>query len=275
MLQQTETIDFAANALLVELIDRARAGQRIGVIVDFDGTVSPIAPTPDAAELTPKNRDLLFHLTDQIVLVAAVSGRAVDDLHAKIALPGVVCIGNHGLERWQHGWIDVLPAALSYRTALHRAIEQITLHMEPGMILQDKRITVALHYRLTADPDATRERLRPIVEGIAHDNGLRFIQGKRVMEVLPNILVNKGSALAFLVDDYTLDAAVFIGDDVTDADALKAARELREQGKFTLGIGVESDETPASVQLHADMLVPGVPGVEAFLEWFSTSLAAP
>jgi trehalose 6-phosphate phosphatase len=275
MQRETETIDFAANPALVELVERTRAGQRVGLVTDFDGTISPIAPTPDAAEITPKNRDLLYHLTDQLTLVAAVSGRAVDDLHVKVALPGVIYIGNHGLERWQKGWIDVLPAALSYRPRLRRAIDQLTPHMQPGMILQDKRITVALHYRQTPDPDATREQLRPLVEQIARDNGLRFIQGKRVMEVLPDIRVNKGSALGFLVEDYTLDAAVFLGDDVTDADALKAARDLRETGKYVLGIGVASEETPASVQLHADLLVPGVAGVEAFLEWFYNSITSP
>jgi trehalose 6-phosphate phosphatase len=275
MLQQTETVVFAENPALVELVERFHAGQRVGLVTDFDGTVSLIAPTPDAAELTSKNRDLLYHLTDQLALVAAVSGRAVDDLHAKVALPGVIYIGNHGLERWQKGWIDVLPAALSYRGKLRRAIEQITPHMQPGMILQDKRITVALHYRQTPDPDATREQLRPLVEQIARDNGLRFIQGKRVMEVLPDLRVHKGSALNFLVEDYALDAAVFLGDDVTDADALKAARDLRSTGKYTLGIGVESEETPASVQLNADLLVPGVAGVEAFLEWFYNSIVSP
>ncbi len=275
MHKETDTLDFAADAALVELTERARAGQRVGLVTDFDGTVSPIAPTPDAAELTPTNRTLLHRLTDQLALVAAVSGRAVDDLHAKIALPGVVCIGNHGLERWQKGWIDVLPAAMVYRAALRRVIVQITPHMQPGMILQDKRITVSLHYRQTPDPDAAREQLRPLIERISRDNGLRFIQGKRVLEVLPDLQINKGSALKFLVDDYTLDAVVFLGDDVTDADALKAAHDLRETGKYAVGIGVESDETPASVQLNADLLVPGVSGVEAFLQWFSDGISTP
>ncbi|MGF2075718.1 hypothetical protein, partial [Enterococcus casseliflavus] len=69
--------------------------------------------------------------------------------------------------------------------------------------------------------------------------------------------------------------AVFMGDDTTDVDAMRIARQLREDGScYVVSLGVESDETPQAVRDNADVLVQGISGVEDFLEWLLASRMA-
>lgn len=275
MRNESDTMNFSGNVWLNQWLERARSGARAGIVTDVDGTISPVAPTPQAASVTPKSRALLHELAGRVALVAAVSGRAADDLYERVNLPELVYIGSHGLERWHDGEIEASPAALSYRPALERVIAVIEPRMRSGMVLEDKRVSVALHYRAVDDPAAVYAELAPIISHVSRANGLGYMEGKMVFEILPNIQVDKGSAFARLLDDYRLDAAFYIGDDVTDAAALKMARELRLKGKgLFFGIGVKSSDTPAVVQENADLLVDGVHGVEALLEWLATAFSA-
>ncbi len=268
-------VNFVQNDLLRELVARGRSGQRVGLITDIDGTISPMAETPQAAQVTPTSRDLLRRLGDQLALVAAISGRAAANAREKVGLPEMVYVGNHGLERWHEGHIDVPPEAAAARPAIEQVIAALQPHIAPGMIIEDKGVTLAIHYRTTADPAGVQAAIAPLLERLCRDLGLRLAPGKLSFEVRPAVDLHKGTAFTRLVSDYTLAAAVYLGDDVTDADALRAARDLRHAGIcFAVGIGVESDETPAPVQEAADLLVSGVPGVEAFLGWFSNALSA-
>jgi trehalose 6-phosphate phosphatase len=89
-----------------------------------------------------------------------------------------------------------------------------------------------------------------------------------VFELRPPVDINKGTVLAQLVRQHALNAAVFLGDDTTDADALAVARRLRRDGTcYTVGIGVASAHTPPSVHENADLLLPDVQAVESFLDW--------
>ena len=204
-----------------------------------------------------------------------ISGRAADDVRERVGLPELTYVGNHGLERWHAGTIEVLPEAAAYRPALERVIAAVQPLLRPGMLLEDKRVTLSIHYRLADDPDTTAAELAPAVERITRENGLAFFPGRMIFEVRPPLEVDKGSAFERLIRDHTLDAALYIGDDTTDADALKMARSLRASGTvYSLGVGVESDETPLEVVDNADWLVSGVSGVEAFLETLLNAASA-
>src|SRR5947209_20250754 len=72
--------------------------ERLGLVTDIDGVISPIAPTPKEAVVTECCRELLAALTERLPLVAILTGRAVDDARRMIDIPGLVYIGNHGLE---------------------------------------------------------------------------------------------------------------------------------------------------------------------------------
>lgn len=246
---------------------------RVGVVTDVDGTISPIVSQPDAAQVTPRSKELLSALQAKLALVAVVSGRAAADVRERVGLPGLVYVGNHGLERWTDGGIVTPEAVAQYRPAIQAVRDLITAQQPDGMMIEDKIVTLSIHYRNVSDPQATAETFRPIVQAAADEHGLKMFEGRMIFEVRPPLAINKGTAFKALIDDYALDAAVYLGDDVTDVDALRMARTLRESGacqSFAVGVG-SGDDTPDGVRETSDWLVEGVPGVE---DWLSGLLSA-
>jgi trehalose 6-phosphate phosphatase len=245
-------------------------GPRFGLITDVDGTISRLVDDPDAAEIVPRSRQALARLQARLPLVAVVSGRAAADVAGRVGLPGLVYVGNHGLERWQDGRIQPLANITQYRPALERAKTTVSELAPEGMWVEDKEATLSVHYRLTADPAAVYEEYKPIVAEIAAEGGLRFFEGRLIFELRPPVEAHKGTALVALVEEYALDTAVFLGDDVTDVDALKAAQDLRQNGRcYALAVGVRSDHTPASVLNHSDFLADGVDDVAELLTYLA------
>ena len=102
--------------------------------------------------------------------------------------------------------------------------------MPEGMWIEDKKATLSVHYRQTQDPDQVAEAQRPRVKAIAEEHDLKFFEGRRIFEVRPPIEINKGTAFKAVIEEYNLDAAMYIGDDVTDVDALRVAQHLRGSG---------------------------------------------
>lgn len=246
---------------------------RLGLLVDLDGTLSPIVPIPENAKVTPENLRLLEALAHTLPLVAVVSGRGAPDIYQRVGLSNLIYIGNHGMEMWDGSTSITRPEAGSFRAALVKVIQQLQPHLIPGMIVDDKGASISLHYRQVGDFDASA--FRALIQDIAEQNHITMFEGRKVFEFRPPIAINKGSILEQLVEEYQLDAAIFIGDDTTDADALRMVRHLRQSNRcFAVGLGVEADETPDVVLETADLLVQGVSGVESFLDWLLRSLSA-
>lgn len=248
---------------------------RLGLITDVDGTISPIVERPDDAYVTPRNIELLTALIDQLPLVAAVSGRSAADIHNRVGVAGLEYIGNHGLERWQDGQVVVMPAVASYRPNLEAAKAAVQHHQVEGLWVEDKQATLTVHYRQTADPETFATEFRPLLQEIAAENDIRLFEGRMIFELRPPIDAHKGTALQTLVEEYQLEAAVFLGDDVTDVDAMQVGQTLRESGQcYVLNLGVSGIDTPASVLETADMFIDGVAGTESFLAWLLKARSA-
>ncbi len=261
----------ARDTLLRELVSYPR----LGVVTDMDGTISPIAPKPWEAHVTPRNRELLAALHECISLVAVVSGRGVEDLRTQVGLPELTYVGNHGLERWEDEQVKVMPEAAAYRPALEAALREIEPLSVPGVWIEDKGATASIHYRQAPDPAKVRAALGTVIQQIAARHGLAFFEGRMIFELRPPVELHKGTAFRQLIEDYHLDAAVFLGDDTTDVDAMRVARALRASGDaYTLAVGVDVPGTPESVRETADVLVSGVSGVEAFLSWLLSACNA-
>jgi len=241
---------------------------RFGLITDVDGTISPIVDVPDEARVTTRNLELLAKLGACLTLTAVVSGRAAEDVYRRVGLPGLVYIGNHGMEGWQDGKVIVSPSAAAYRNHLSTATPEIKQILIEGMRFEDKGATLSVHYRQTSDPELVASKLTPAMQGIAKKHGLHLTQGRMVFEFRPPVDINKGTAFEELVNTYRLDAAFYLGDDTTDVVVFLAARRLRESGScLAYGLGVESQGTPQVVLTEADYLVQEVAGVESFLVW--------
>lgn len=251
------------------------AHDRVGIVTDMDGTVSPIVPVPDDALITPENARLLKQLNQHLSLVAVVSGRAVQDVAAKVGLPELVYIGNHGMERLDDGQVIVAPEVAAFRPNLESAIADLNHQLIDGMWIEDKQTTLSIHYRNTQNPADVSKTFKPVVEDIAHNNGLQAFAGRMIFEIRPAVTINKGEAFRYLVDTYALDAALYIGDDTTDVDAFKMAKQLREAGTcVAYAVGVSSDDMPAPVAENSDFMAQGVTDVEAFFSWLLSALSA-
>jgi trehalose 6-phosphate phosphatase len=242
--------------------------ERVGLVTDMDGTISPIVPVPAEAKPTEKNRELLQALHQTLALVAVVSGRAVEDVRQRVNLPELIYVGNHGLECWQNEQVVPSPQAKTYRPHLEAAIQVLKSQMPDGMWIEDKQVTLSIHYRHTNDPESMAKIFSPILSQIAEQNTLKLFQGRMIFELRPPIDIDKGTVFKQLVEEFKLDAALYIGDDTTDADALKMAQHLRQAKTcYALAVGVESEETPSAVLNHSDFLVSSVADVEVFLAW--------
>ncbi|MAU12029.1 MAG: trehalose-phosphatase [Anaerolineaceae bacterium] len=261
----------ATETLLKPLI----TSERVGLITDMDGTLAPIVPNPDDAYPTERSKKLLAQLSEHLTLVAAVSGRAVADLHERVNLPGLVYSGNHGLERWENDKVVVAPMVLEYENALQKAKAAVTDIAPEGVMIEDKGATLSVHYRNAAIPAEINLLFEPKLRDIADKHNLRLFSGRKVFELRPPLDIDKGTVFKQLIEENNLDAAIYIGDDTTDADALKMARQLRDDKQcHAVGMGVQSDDTPSVVLISADCLADGVEGVEDFLEWFLKSVMA-
>ncbi|GAB4422375.1 MAG: trehalose-phosphatase [Anaerolineae bacterium] len=249
--------------------------ERLGLVTDVDGTISPIVADPDAAQVTPRNRALLQALAECLPLVAVISGRAVDDVRARVGISDLVYIGNHGLEWAIADRTEAPPEAQAHRPALQAALQAARRFRVPGLYLEDKGVTVSIHYRQCPDPDAVAAQLEPLLADIAAAQGLRLFAGRRVFELRPPLAIDKGVAFARLVERYRLEAAVYLGDDTTDADALQTARRLRQQEAcYALGLAVLSADTPDIVRAHADLSLLGVEDAEEFFAWLLKARSA-
>lgn len=262
----------AKQTLLKQLLQEK---SRIGIITDMDGTISQIVQDPETAIVMPEIRNLLSDLLPHLILLAVVSGRNLKDLVNRVNLRNVTYVGSHGLESLMNGKVVSNPEALKYRPNIESAINKLR-EIEKNIVgtrVEDKSVTCTIHYRQTKDPDQTELLLVADIQNIANQTGLVVTRGRRVFELRPPININKGTTFAQLVRENNLDLAIYIGDDTTDGDALEAAQKLRSDGLCaTIGIGVESNETPRTIIDHADLFATDVEDVEKLFAWILSTL---
>lgn len=241
---------------------------KLGLITDMDGTVSHIVDVPDQAQITSRNKALLAELHEHLSLTAVVSGRAAADVSQRVGLPQLVYVGNHGFEWLRDGEINIAPEVAQYRPSLESVFQIAQERQIDGMRVEDKGATLSIHYRQTADPIAVQTIFEPLLTDLAEQHQLNLFQGRMVFEVRPPLEINKGTVFHQLVGHYQLDAAIFMGDDTTDADALLMTQQLRQnQHCQAWGFGVLAADTPAIVRESSDFWLYGVSDVESFLTW--------
>ena len=258
-----------------EALQAVLAGRPLGLALDIDGTLSPIAPTPDEARLYPGVADLLEQARDHAgVHVAIMTGRGIEDGAAKINIDGLTYTGTHGLE-WSEGlpWlhpVQIAPDALVYAEAGKYLLDLVEQHLAdlPGVIVQRKRIGGSIHYRLSPHPKEARRTLLALLEEPARQVGMNLREGKRIVEILPPLAIDKGTSLRTFAERFALHSLVFAGDDRTDLDAVLEITRLRKQGLATLAIVAQQPDTLPQLLENADIAVNGVPGMVEMLKNF-------
>jgi trehalose 6-phosphate phosphatase len=226
------------------------------LFLDFDGTLVEIAPTPESIELPPRLAGVLGRLLGRLGgALAVITGRPVEQIDAFLAPLRLPVAGLHGLDcrltadtRLR---LEPDPAALALaRRRLARFVADW-----PGTRLEDKDLTVALHYR--GAPEAAEPARAAVEEIVAASGGaLGLRTGKMVLELAPPGR-DKGDAIRDLlaIPPFRGRAPVFCGDDVTDEDGF---RFVNAMGGLTIRVGEPGAPTAARARL-AD--------VTAMLDW--------
>jgi trehalose 6-phosphate phosphatase len=279
----TTGLDAAALAHIRE----ALAARPRGLFSDVDGTLSPIAPTPESAVPLPGVADLLDRARQRFDVVAAVSGRSARDARRMVGLDTITYIGNHGFERLdpvtrnsspEHtaaGVVHILPEALPYQPAVEAVLARIGADLaprSPGLRIEPKGVTASVHVRNTPDPAAAEEAVYCLASELAVPLGLRVTRGKMVVELRPPVAVDKGVAVARVIREHGLRAALYLGDDRTDIDAFRALRRLTDEGACRgVAVAVLHDEAPADLAAAADVALDSIQRIPAFLRWLLTS----
>ena len=241
----------------------ARDAARSGLVLDFDGVLSPIVADAASSAMPVEVAATLGRLAPQLGLLAVISGRPVEFLTDRVRVPGVPLLGSYGIEQVRGGERTIDPEASPWLGAVREASRTLRrlLAGSPGVRIEDKSVSVAVHWRQAPDRDAAAAEVRRVTERIAAETGLRLEPGKLVEELRPPIAVNKGSAVVTLLAGLELATVAYAGDDLGDIPALRA---VHEAGGYALVVD-HGSETDSRLLELADETYAGTKGFAAWL----------
>jgi len=239
----------------IALARTALAVEPSGLLTDFDGTLSPIVADPELARLVDGADGALGALASRLAVVAIITGRAADAARRMTGVPGVLVVGNHGVE-----WLEpegdeptVAPGADAIRARLESQLKDVPT--PPGVFLERKGLSATIHYRAASDPTATRDAIVRALGG-ASGHGIEVRHGRMSVELRPTGLGDKGRAARAIVERHALRGVVVMGDDLTDLDMFRAVAELRARGEVRaaiVAVGDAADDLPREVSDAADV----------------------
>lgn len=213
------------------------------VFLDFDGTLVDLAETPDTVVVAPGLVQVLASLGERLQgRLAIVSGRPIAQIDAMLAPLKLPVAGVHGAERRDYnGQLHIATApSLDAAQLILRAL--VLAH--DGLLLEEKRGALALHYRLA--PGLREQCEQAMAAALAAAPGTVLLHGKMVLELKP-AATNKGSAVAEFLQEAPFKGhkPVFVGDDTTDEAGIAYAQELG-------GIGVKVGAGPSAARCRLD-----------------------
>jgi trehalose-phosphatase len=224
-------------------IGRQLESRRPAVFLDYDGTLSPIAPRPELATLPEETKEVVRRLSERYP-VAILSGRDREDVASMVGLDGIAYAGSHGYDiagpGFQHEVGEGIPETIDSATReLKRELEDLG-----GVIVEPKRFAISIHFRLAQDKDVPVIE-KTVDEVAARHPSLRKGHGKKLFELRPNLDWDKGKALLWILEAMDLDRTVplYLGDDITDEDAFRVV-------EIGILVAEEPRETMASYSLR-------------------------
>lgn len=237
---------------------KIQQADQIILFLDYDGTLAPIKDRPAQARLSAAAKSHLRRLNRRPgVWVALVSGRRVSDLKRRVGLEGFCYVGNHGLELQGPGLRHINPAAKKSRPVLRRIRQllQKTLKPLPGVWVEDKGLTLSIHFRQAnaKDRQQVEALFHRIVAPFRLKRQIHVTAGKMVFEVRPPVHWTKGTVVAWLLARQSALSKgqtvlpIYAGDDLTDEDAFKA---LRGRG-ITITVGTSNPLTLAQYRVRS------------------------
>ncbi len=249
------------DALTALAADPAAAG----LILDFDGVLAPIVADPETSALPDDAAAALTRLAGRLGLLAVLSGRPAAFLAERVRVPGATLLGSYGMEQIRDGGRHLDPAVQRYLGAVQAATRELEdgLAGAPGIRVERKSVSVAVHWRQAPDRAAAAERVREAAARVAAGTGLRLEPGKLVEELRPPVEMDKGAAVAGLLADAALRIAAYAGDDLGDIPALRA---VGAAGGYALVVDHGAETDPRL----RDLADQSFRGTGEFAAWLTT-----
>ena len=239
---------------------RLKAGRKIGLFLDFDGTLAKLRSRPDDVWLDSGIRRTLAALAQSSRFrVTVISGRRQHDVASRIGLGSVRYLGLHGAEG--RPGVEVSQGARN-ALSIARGLLNDLLTYCPGVWIEDKKDILAVHFRDTSEP--VQARTEHFVRRVASrfTNSVRMSRGKKVWELIPHELEDKGAAVRHELRAMGwLAIPVYVGDDAGDEPAFEALYR---------GVTVKVGRVSKS---HAQYRLANVQQVRMFLERLRSEVA--
>jgi trehalose 6-phosphate phosphatase len=259
-------------ATLVEALEPIRADHaHAAILLDIDGTLAPIVRHAADAHVPEATRTLLIEIAKRYSVVGCVSGRRASTARQIVAIGTIAYIGNHGGELLRPGAtrpeIDANLAAWTARVRAFASSADTAERQRLRVRSEDKDSIAAFHWRGAPDEEAAAAAVREIAAR-AEEEGFVVHWGRKVLEVRPPVILDKGLGIEALLRGGPVSAALYVGDDTTDLDAFRGLRDLVDSGTLTSAVcvAVASDEAPPDLAREADLTVDGPGGVRSLLE---------
>jgi len=238
------------DALAPLVADPARSA----LVTDFDGSISAIVDDPFDARPLPGAGEALAALAPRLARVGVLSGRPVEFLREALDAPGVVLVGQYGLERLEDGEVVVEPGALAHADAMAAAFSEAAATWPDVMLERKGDLAFTIHWR--TDPATAPDPAA--MEDLARRHGLWTQPGRMACELRPPIALDKGAALERLAAGIEGTLA-YAGDDAGDLSAFAVVEGWSTEATAPAGVkvAVASSEGPPDLRARADLVVEG------------------
>ena len=213
---------------------------------DLDGTLAPLVPLASDAKV-PADTAAQLKALSRVWPLGVITGRAIDDARDILGFEPQYLFGNHGAEQKN------VPASAVLTTRLDPCREHFRKHKAAmqarWIVLEDKGLSLALHYSLSPNVPMVRAWLDTLIEPVSEQICTSY--GHNVMNIIPVNAPDKGDALLEIMHDCKAGKALVVGDDVND----EAAFEKAPAGSVTVRIGPAQEATRARFRLSAQSQV--------------------
>ncbi len=235
---------------------RIRQARHILLLIDYDGTLTPIVEKPESADLSPEVKECLQRLAViPSVALGIISGRTLTDLAERVGIKGIIYVGNHGLEIQGPGISFVNPVARQASSLMHSLYRDIgdAIADVKGARIDNKELTLTLHYRQVdkAQVDELNDIFYKIVNSPLYSGQISIVPDKKAYELKPLVDWDKGKAIEFIALKLNYECKplmLFLGDDVTDYNGF---RQVNNNGGVSIFVGDIDVKTPATYFLYS------------------------
>jgi len=204
--------------------------KHILLLLDYDGTLTPIVSKPSKAKLSAGTKRTLRSLSKKkSITLGIISGRALKDVKRLVGIKGIYYAGNHGFEIVGPGIDFIHPSAKPFKQCRNKVKKALKKKLKPikGVKIEDKALTLSVHYRM-ADAKGQKKAIEVFKGTCARyekSGKARLTYGKKVCELRPAAKWNKASAASMilgLAKDPDSTVTIYAGDDTTDEDVFRA-----------------------------------------------------